>query len=228
MAASPTSASHQAAAEWCFSQSKRVLDLFVASLLLVAAAPLMLVIAAAVRITSPGPAVFRQSRLGQNGRPFELLKFRTMRHDLLEGALLTSSGDSRITALGRWLRAWKLDELPQFVNVVRGEMSLVGPRPDFESFWEQTDSDSRRVLALKPGITGAASLVFSSEEELLAEVRTESRNSFYINHLLPKKAAIDLSYAARANFRSDCMLIVRTAFKVLQPSQTGALIGNRQ
>jgi lipopolysaccharide/colanic/teichoic acid biosynthesis glycosyltransferase len=219
MAASTTFASHHAAAGWCFSRSKRVLDLSVASLLLAAAAPLMLLIAAAVRITSPGPVLFRQSRLGQHGRPFDLLKFRTMRNALSEGALLTSRGDSRITALGRRLRAWKLDELPQLINVLRGDMSLVGPRPDLESFWEQTDAESRRVLALKPGITGAASLVFREEEELLAEVPTESRHIFYVTHLLPQKAAIDLSYAASANFRSDCMLMVRTAFKVLLPSQ---------
>jgi lipopolysaccharide/colanic/teichoic acid biosynthesis glycosyltransferase len=187
----------------------------------------MLVIAAAVRITSPGPVVFRQSRLGQNGRPFELLKFRTMRHGLLEGVLLTSRSDSRITALGRWLRAWKLDELPQFVNVVRSDMSLVGPRPDFESFWEQTDADSRRVLALKPGITGAASLVFRNEEELLAEVPAERRDMFYVKHLLPQKASMDLCYAARANFRSDCKLILLTAFKVLLPSQAAPLTGHK-
>ena len=187
----------------------------------------MLLIAAAVRITSPGPVFFRQSRLGQGGRWFELLKFRTMRHGPPGGALLTSRGDSRITALGRRLRAWKLDELPQFINVLRGEMSLVGPRPDLESFWEQTDADSRRVLALKPGITGAASLVFRDEEELLAEVPAESRNIFYVTHLLPQKAAIDLSYAARANFRSDCMLMVRTALKVLLPSPATPLTGKK-
>lgn len=219
MAASTTFVSRGAAASWCFSKGKRLFDVFIASLLVIPAAPLMLLIAAAVRTTSPGPAFFRQSRLGQGGRPFELLKFRTMRHDPAGGALLTSGGDSRITGVGKWLRAWKLDEVPQLINVVRGNMSLVGPRPDLEKFWEQTDVNCRRVLALKPGITGAASLAFRNEEELLAQVPAGNLTSVYVNHLLPQKAGLDLDYAAHATFRTDCMLLVRTALEVLRPSR---------
>jgi lipopolysaccharide/colanic/teichoic acid biosynthesis glycosyltransferase len=217
MAASTAFTSPKVPAAWCFSRRKRLFDVVGASLLMAPAAPLMLLVAAVVQSTSPGPILFRQTRLGQAGRPFELLKFRSMRHSASVETLLTPRGDTRITAAGRWLRAWKLDELPQLLNVLWGEMSLVGPRPDLEDFWKQTDASSRRALELKPGITGAASLAFCDEEELLAQVPAIERTPFYVGELLPQKAELDLEYAARASFRADCMLLLRTVLKVLWP-----------
>jgi lipopolysaccharide/colanic/teichoic acid biosynthesis glycosyltransferase len=128
------------------------------------------------------------------------------------GPGLTRDGDARITRIGRWLRKWKLDELPQLFNVLKGEMSLVGPRPDLEEFWSRASLEDRRILELTPGVTGAASLAFSDEERLLAQVPAEQLTSYYLQDLLPRKARLDREYAARATFRSDCGILLRTVF----------------
>jgi lipopolysaccharide/colanic/teichoic acid biosynthesis glycosyltransferase len=190
----------------------------VALFVLILAAPLMMVIAIAIRITSPGPALFRQKRSGLGGRPFQLLKFRTMRSDpFCCSVKLTSKGDKRVTSIGKWLRAWKLDELPQFINVLKGDMSLVGPRPDIEEFWLQLSESDRTVLAMKPGITGAASLIFIREEELLAQVPQAQLIEYYVSEILPRKVDLDLDYAARASLWSDIDILLRTVLRVFHP-----------
>jgi lipopolysaccharide/colanic/teichoic acid biosynthesis glycosyltransferase len=201
---------------WCNSRGKRATDVVLSSIVLVLATPAMAVVALLVRATSKGPALFRQERLGLKGRPFALLKFRTM-HEAAPAAGIgvTRSGDVRITALGKILRASKLDELPQLINVLRGEMSLVGPRPDLERFWSQSDGWQREVLALRPGITGAASLVFRNEEKFLLGVPLDKVDKFYIAHLLTHKAEIDLKYAAHASFWSDLRLMLATIFRIV-------------
>jgi lipopolysaccharide/colanic/teichoic acid biosynthesis glycosyltransferase len=182
------------------------------------AAPLTMVIAIAIRITSPGPALFRQKRSGLGGRPFQLLKFRTMRSDPFCCSIkLTSKGDKRVTPIGQWLRAWKLDELPQFINVLKGEMSLVGPRPDIEEFWLQVSESDRTVLAMKPGITGAASLKFIREEELLAQLPQAQLIERYVSEILPHKVDLDLDYAARASLWGDINILLRTVLRVFHP-----------
>jgi len=203
---------------WCFSPAKRALDVTVAIFALTLTAPLMLAIALAIRATSPGPALFRQERSGLNGRPFQLLKFRTMQSGPSTGALrLTPRGDKRITSVGKWLRAWKLDELPQFINVLQGEMSIVGPRPDVEEFWLQVSENDRTALAIKPGITGAASTTFIHEEELLAQVPASELGERYVRDILPRKARLDLDYAARASFWSDCAILAGTLLRIFRP-----------
>ena len=127
-----------------------------------------------------------------------------------DGVGVTRIGDSRITRTGRWLRKWKLDELPQLLNVIRGEMTLVGPRPDLEEFWLLASMRDQAVLALTPGITGAASLAFCDEERLLAVVEPNQLIVFYVQEVLPKKARLDLEYARRATFLSDCGILLRT------------------
>lgn len=191
---------------------KRIFDIVVATAALLAMAPLMLLIALAVRSTSPGPALFRQWRCGLHAHPFELLKFRTMGHvSTTESApRITRSGDRRITPLGKWLRKWKLDELPQLVNVLRGEMSIVGPRPDLEQFWREVTEVERRTLAVKPGLTGAATLAFANEEELLASIPQTEMLTFYVRDLLPHKARLDCQYAAQASFVTDCRVLLQT------------------
>ena len=185
---------------------------------LILAAPLMMAIAIAIRTTSPGPALFRQKRSGLSGRPFQLLKFRTMRSDpFCCSVKLTSKGDKRVTSIGKWLRAWKLDELPQFINVLKGEMSLVGPRPDIEEFWLQVSENDRTALAIKPGITGAASTTFIHEEELLAQVPASELGESYVRDILPRKARLDLDYAARASFWSDCAILAGTFLRIFRP-----------
>lgn len=184
----------------------------------------MLLIALAIKATSPGPVLFLQRRCGLNGNGFELLKFRTMENRPAEsGPSVTRRGDPRVTSLGRWLRRWKLDELPQLINVLRGEMSIVGPRPDLEQFWRQATEVERQALAIKPGLTSAATVVFRNEEELLADVPESELARFYVRDLLPRKARLDCEYAAQADFLSDCRILFKTVTAIFTPS----LIQNR-
>jgi lipopolysaccharide/colanic/teichoic acid biosynthesis glycosyltransferase len=148
-----------AISKWCSAPGKRAFDLACAIPALVALAPAMLLIGAGVRLTSGSPVLFRQKRFGRNGRIFECIKFRTMKQSA--GAGVTRAGDARVTRMGRILRKWKLDELPQFINVVRGDMSLVGPRPDLPEFIAELDTSRQSGLGLlTPGITGWATLKF--------------------------------------------------------------------
>jgi lipopolysaccharide/colanic/teichoic acid biosynthesis glycosyltransferase len=186
------------------------MDIVASTLGLLLLSPVISVIALAIAINSGRPVLFRQHRVGRNGQAFQLLKFRTMRATTKNGVGLTRDGDSRVTGIGRWLRKRKLDELPQLFNVLKGEMTLVGPRPDLEEFWSQASAEDRRILELTPGITGAASLAFCDEERLLAQVSPQHLTSFYVEQVLPRKARIDTEYAVRATFRSDCTILLKT------------------
>jgi len=194
---------------WCQSKGKRVFDAACAFLLIVLTAPLMATVAVLVWATSPGPVLFRQMRLGLQGREFILLKFRTMYH-ASSGPAVTQAGDLRVTRLGRALRAYKFDELPQLLNVLRGDMTMVGPRPDLPQYWAPADNASCAVLSLRPGITGAASLHFRNEEAVLASIPADRVASYYVSVQLPRKAAIDLEYASLASFWSDCRILFKT------------------
>ena len=161
--------------------------------------------------------MFRHNRIGKNGEEFPVLKFRTMYSSTgnSSGALITRSGDCRVTAVGKWLRKWKLDELPQFVNVLKGDMTLVGHRPDMLKYMQTLTGRDRNILYFRPGITGPASLKFRNEEQELAKVPPQEMEKFYINDLLPKKIHMDLNYAERATFLADCHILLRTALSVL-------------
>ena len=201
---------------WCFCRTKRTLDVLCSMVLILATLPLMAILAVLIKCTSPGPVLFRQRRLGKNGCEFQFLKFRTMHHRRRASGLgLTQYRDPRVTGVGRFLRKWKLDELPQLFNVLRGEMSLVGPRPDLPEYFQGLRTEQRLVLSLFPGITGAASLRFRHEEILLAEVAPEHLESFYVNKLLPQKIDLELEYARSANLFSDGAMLLRTAAAVL-------------
>ena len=185
---------------WNFSPGKRILDATVSAAGLVLVLPVMAVIAIAVRLTSSGPILFRQRRVGKDGKEFEILKFRTMLHRPQGvGPGVTRKGDSRITATGRVLRRVKLDELPQLFNVLRGDMSLVGPRPDLAEFCQAVRPELQRVFTLRPGVTGWATLHFRDEERLLAAVPEEQTASYYVDQILSHKAKLDLDYASRAS-----------------------------
>jgi lipopolysaccharide/colanic/teichoic acid biosynthesis glycosyltransferase len=171
----------------------------------------MALIAAVVTVTSRGPVLFRQKRVGENGRAIQLLKFRTMSHNGNDsGPGVTRRGDPRITPVGRFLRRCKLDELPQLLNVLRGDMSLVGPRPDLPEFHQALAPEYRPLLALRPGLTGSATLQFRNEEQLLAAVPEEEFIRHYVDTVLPQKAQLDLAYAERATFLSDLDILWRT------------------
>ena len=207
---------------WTMSRSKRALDFCGALAAMLLLSPLAMVIAIAVLASSGRPVFFRQWRVGRNDTRFQLVKFRTMTVTAPRcGPGVTRCGDSRITPVGRWLRRWKLDEIPQVLNVLRGEMSFVGPRPDIESFWKLASRRDRLVLQLTPGLTGAASIAYCDEERLLAGVPDAELTSFYVAEVLPRKAALDMEYARTATLWSDCRILSRTALCPLAPERTG-------
>jgi len=201
------------ASAWTLSSSRLLLDLSVALLVLAVLALPMLAIAICVRLTSRGPAIFAQYRVGRGGRLFRIYKFRTMTFSSTQnGPGLTRDNDNRITATGRWLRKLKLDELPQFYNVLRGEMSLVGPRPKLPRYAGIAN------MPYRPGITGAASLAFRSEEEILRRVHPCQMDDFYNRHIRPLKARMDIRYMCRATFESDMRLIIATFLACITPA----------
>jgi lipopolysaccharide/colanic/teichoic acid biosynthesis glycosyltransferase len=192
--------------------AKRVFDILMSAMGLLLLAPLLLAVAVWIKIDSTGPALFRQTRVGRFGVPFTIHKFRTMRVE--PGAAITVGADPRITAAGRLLRATKLDELPQLWDVLRGAMSLVGPRPELPRYVEGYPPDLReRVLSVRPGITDPASLAFSNEAELLAAATDPDRE--YREVILPTKLQLSADYAARASLITDLGLILRTLARVV-------------
>lgn len=191
---------------------KRFCDAVVSLAGLLLLSPLLLAIAIAVRLSSPGPALFSQIRTGQFGEPFRILKFRTMRAvSVNPGSLLTASGDPRITPLGRWLRKTKMDEIPQLFNVLAGHMSFVGPRPEVPVYTTTYNGRQKEVLLVKPGITSPR--IEFDEEELLA--RAENKEAFYLVSILPAKLEADLAYCANIRFWEDQRIVAQTVLGVL-------------
>jgi lipopolysaccharide/colanic/teichoic acid biosynthesis glycosyltransferase len=184
----------------------------VALMILMILSPVIVALALLVRLTSPGPAFFRQQRVGQSGRLFWIYKFRTMRVNNA-GPQVTSGADPRITAIGAWLRHWKLDELPQLWNVVKGDMAFVGPRPEVPRYVAHYTPEQREVLSVPPGITGATQLRYCHEEELLREA--PDPEALYLAEILPAKLAIDLEYIAHRSAWIDLRLIGETFTRVL-------------
>lgn len=194
--------------------ARRVFDTAVAGLGLVISSPVLLVAAVAIRLDSPGPVIFRQKRVGLNGAPFEILKFRTMRVDAERvGAQLTVGADPRITKVGAFLRAWKIDELPQLANVVKGEMALVGPRPEVPRYVELYTPEQRRVLSVRPGITDPASIEFRNESELMAGQADPER--YYREVIMPRKVQLNLDYLTRRSLAADLGVLFATLKAVL-------------
>ena len=194
---------------------RRLLDVIVAGALLVALSPLLAVLALLVRATSPGPALFRQTRVGRDGRPFVLLKLRTMRADAAcAGPAITAGVDPRITPLGARLRRAKLDELPQLWNVLRGDMSLVGPRPEVPHYVARYTAAQRAVLRARPGLTDPASLAWADEAATLATFADPERA--YAETVLPQKLALSLAYLERRTVWSDLAVVTRTAAHLIR------------
>jgi lipopolysaccharide/colanic/teichoic acid biosynthesis glycosyltransferase len=186
----------------------RLLDIVASLLGLLLLSPLFLVVAILVKLSSPGPVLYRGQRVGKDGRRFRLYKFRTMVVNADQaGPGITTAGDHRITRVGRWLRHTKLDELPQLFNVLLGDMSLVGPRPEDPRYLRHYTPEQRRLLSVRPGITSPASLHYRHEEHLLAGPDWERT---YVEQVLPAKLAIELAYLPRRTLRSDVAVIWRT------------------
>lgn len=185
---------------------KRTFDLVATTVLLILLSPVLATIALLIRLRDGSPVLFRQERVGRHGVPFRVLKFRTMRST--PGAQVTIQGDSRITTLGRRLRAHRLDELPQLLNVLKGDMSLVGPRPELARYVSLFPEEYRQILTLRPGITGPASVEFRNESELLAGYPDPERA--YVEVILPQKIALALDYLRERSLLVDLRILGRT------------------
>lgn len=194
--------------------AKRLFDLLASALGLLLLSPLMLAVALWIKLDSPGPVFFRQERVGRHGKPFRIHKFRSMRTENA-GAQITVGADARITRAGRWIRAAKLDELPQLWDVLRGEMSLVGPRPEVPRYVALYPAAQREiVLSVRPGITDPASIAFRNESELLAQAADPERE--YVEVILPAKLAHAVRYVQQQSLAGDVGLILRTLGAVLR------------
>ncbi|HEV3445205.1 MAG TPA: sugar transferase, partial [Gemmataceae bacterium] len=200
------------ASRWCLSRSKRAVDFLIALAVLALLAFPMLAIAICVCLTSKGPALFVQKRVGRGGHLFRIYKFRSMTPGSGTGPGHPRGGDRRITAFGRLLRKFKLDELPQFYNVLRGDMSLVGPRPKLPLHEPILD------MPYRPGITGAASLAFRHEERILSGVQDNQLDYFYDQQIKPLKAHMDLLYMSQATLWTDVRMLAATFLVCLAPA----------
>jgi lipopolysaccharide/colanic/teichoic acid biosynthesis glycosyltransferase len=188
---------------------RRAVECVLASVALIVLAPLFLLIALAIRLDSRGPVFYSQIRAGRAGRPFRLHKFRSMLTDR-PGPPLTRREDDRVTRAGRLLRPCRLDELPQLWNVVRGEMSLVGPRPELPSIVARYRPEDRRVLEVRPGLIGPTQLAWLDEAERCPP--DADPLDYYLEHVLPEKLRSDLHYVRTRSLRTDAWCLVRTPF----------------
>lgn len=192
--------------------AKRLIDLLVTSVILIITAPISLLVAVAIKLDSRGPVLYRSRRVGMGGRPLDMLKFRKMRDDA-SGPGLTVSDDDRFTRIGRLLARSKLDEVPQFLNVLRGEMSLVGPRPEDPAFVALMPEEFDEILATtRPGMTGLCQLAFADEPAVL---NGHDRVSFYVDRLLPQKVELDLLYARRRTVAMDLRILLWTVVAIV-------------
>ena len=193
---------------------KRALDVIGSALGLVIGSPVVLVAAIAVKLDSPGPAFYCAVRVGRHGRPFRILKVRTMRLNAnQQGPAVTAIDDPRVTPVGRVLRRFKLDEIPQLLNVLKGDMSLVGPRPEHPEYVARYTPEHRRVLDMRPGITGASSIAFIDEEEILKGGDAEAT---YLKDVMQEKLAVDLKYVETASVAGDIRILGQTVLLLVR------------
>ena len=170
--------------------------------------PVFGIFAILIKLSSPGPVIFKQERGGRNGKSFILLKFRTMKD--AQGSPITSSGDERITGIGKFLRKTKLDEMPQFINVLKGDMSVVGPRPEIPEMTRLYTDRQKEILRFKPGITSLATIKFRNEEEILEYNSPGNSAKFYVREILSDKIECDLAYFRKRHFWDDLGIILKT------------------
>lgn len=193
---------------------KRIFDFICSSLGLIVLSPILIIIAIMIKKGSDGPVFFKQIRVGENGKDFEILKYRTMVVDAEKlGRQITVGNDSRITKIGAFLRKYKLDELPQLINVFKGDMSLVGPRPEVPRYVKLYTEEQKQVLQVKPGITDLASIRYKDENELLG--KAEDPDDFYINTIMPDKLELNIEYIKKSNVFFDIYIILKTIIKCI-------------
>ena len=192
-----------------FKYGKRVFDMVWVTIGLVVLSPLFCVLAVLVKYSSPGSIFFVQERVGRDFKPFNMVKFRTMvMNTEVNHSLVTAANDARITPIGAWLRRYKLDELPQLFNVLKGDMSLVGPRPEVDRYIQQFKADYDVILKVRPGITDNAAIQFKNEETILQQYDDVQQG--YIDDILPKKIKLYKAYIKNMTFCNDLYLIIKT------------------
>lgn len=193
---------------------KRLFDIIFALFVLFCFLPLGILISLCIVFESRGGIFFTQNRVGQHGDTFRLLKFRSMySHAESLGRITVGARDSRITKVGYYLRKYKLDEFPQFINVLKGEMSIVGPRPEVQEYVDLYSESQRKILQVKPGITDLASLAYFHENELLA--KSDHPQQTYIQEVMPEKIRLNEAYLANPSLRQDLVIIGKTVSKIL-------------
>ncbi len=194
---------------------KRIFDLFFAFLGIMLLLPIYLLIAIFIKLDSKGEILYKQERIGKDGIPFYVLKFRTMVPDAFsKGALTVGSRDPRVTGVGFYLRKYKLDELPQLFNVLFGEMSFVGPRPEVKKYTDLYNENQRVVLSVKPGITDYASIKYRNENDLLAQ--SSDPEKLYIEEIMPEKLNLNLKYINDNNVFKDIKIIINTFYTIVK------------
>lgn len=194
---------------------KRIFDFTVSLIGIIIISPILLVISILIKLGSKGPILFKQIRVGKNGKPFKIFKFRTMVVDAeKKGMQITVGRDSRITKSGHVLRKTKLDELPQLFNVLTGEMSFVGPRPEVPRYVEMYDENQKNILKVRPGITDLASIEYRNENDILA--KSSDPEATYINEIMPKKIELNIEYLKNMSVLYDIKLIIRTVLVVIK------------
>lgn len=195
------------------SITKRVFDFILSLIGLVVISPLLVIISLIIKLSSKGPVFFKQTRVGLKGNEFKILKFRTMvvNAESLGTQITVGSRDRRVTAIGYYLRKYKIDELPQLINVLIGDMSLVGPRPEVPRYVDLYNMEQRRVLDVRPGITDIASIEYRDENDILAQV--ENPEVYYIENIMPHKLNLNIQYIEKSNVFFDITLIFKTILK---------------
>lgn len=208
-------------------RGKRIFDLLLAGAALLLLTPFLCAVGLLIKLSGRGPVLFCQTRVGLEGRPFRLWKFRTMvRGAEQQGAQLTAAGDPRVSGVGRWLRRFKVDELPQLWNVLIGDMSLVGPRPEVPRYVSFSDSLWRSILRVRPGITDPASLLYRREDDVLAGA--DDPELHYRAFVLPHKLHLSLAYIGQASLWLDVKLVLSTVGRLLLPAASWGMAGEPQ
>lgn len=194
---------------------KRLFDIVASFIGLVILLPVFLVVAVAIKLDSEGPIFFRQIRVGKDGKIFKIYKFRTMVINAeKKGGQITVEGDRRITGIGHFLRKYKIDELPQLINVLRGDMSIVGPRPEVPKYVAMYDENQRSILRIRPGITDLASIEYKDENSILA--KSDNPEKTYVEEIMPRKIELNFEYIKNISIVYDIKLILKTIFRIIK------------
>ncbi len=195
---------------------KRLFDLIISTIVIIVSLPLWLSVAIAIKFDSPGPVFYRGKRVGKNMKIFSILKFRTMLVNAPNlGPAITHSDDQRITPVGRILRKLKIDEMPQLINVLKGEMSIVGPRPEDPKYVAYYPEEYEQILKVRPGMASPAFIKYRHEEKLLLKAKDKIEN-FYITEILPDKLRLDIEYAKNHSLKGDLFIFVKAALSLFK------------